>query len=133
MTKYQLSKQAEKDIVEIFDYIAQDSKEAAKQVVRQIQQTGRMLCDLPTIGRSIYNLDVPNIRIIPVRKFSNYVVVYMYTEDTIFIVRILNGKRDIPTILALEFVEQLYTTTNIERLGRLMLGLIYIIYATLSQ
>ena len=103
MLKYKLSKIAEEDIKSIYAYILEDDKQAAKRVVIKIRQTFDLLVDLPHIGKVIGGLDVPGVRLVPVRKFINYLVIYLYTEDELLIIRVINAKQDLPTILSTEF------------------------------
>ncbi len=103
MLKYKLSKEAEEDIKQIFNYIKKDNKSAAKSVVMKFKQTFELLVDLPQVGKVIPSLDVPGVRIIPARKFANYLIVYIYIGSEIIIIRVINAKRDLPTILNTEF------------------------------
>ncbi len=99
MQKYSLTNEAESDIINIFDYISADNKISAKKVVRSIKSTFDMISDMPHIGRVVHNIDVSFARIVPVRKFHNYVIVYIIIDEAVLIVRVLNARRDIPTIL----------------------------------
>ncbi len=103
MPKYKLSKKAEEDIKSIYIYIKKDNKSAAREVIIKLRQTFELLEDLPQVGKTVIGLDVPGIRIVPARKFSNYLIVYLNTKDQLIIIRIINAKQHLPTILNTEF------------------------------
>ena len=62
MVKIEWSPQAENDLNEIIDYIAQDSLEFAVLFYEQIREKVENLNRFPKIGRKVPELDDPNIR-----------------------------------------------------------------------
>jgi toxin ParE1/3/4 len=82
---------AETDILEIWDYIADDSLAAADRWVDQLGEQFRVLATQPMMGRARDEL-VPGVRSFP---FGHYVVFYMPLDDGIDVVRVLHGARDI--------------------------------------
>jgi len=85
---------AEADILEIWDYIADDDPAAADRWVDQIDRQFRLLATQPKVGRARDKL-VPGVRSFP---FGRYVVFYMSIDDGIDVVRVLHGARDIDAI-----------------------------------
>jgi toxin ParE1/3/4 len=89
-----LSQQAKDDLVEIWLYIAADSPSAADKFIEYVHEQCGRLCSSPEIGRRRDEL-IAGIRSLPVKR---YLVFYRVTNDTIEIVRILSGYRDIETL-----------------------------------
>jgi toxin ParE1/3/4 len=87
---------AESDLLEIWQYIADDNPKKADQLLDEIEAGINKLLQSPLIGRDRSEL-VPTLRSILVKR---YVVFYRQLEKkNIEIVRILHGARDIPTLL----------------------------------
>lgn len=82
---------AEADIFEIWDYIADDSMEAADRWVNQLDEKFQLIATQPMMGRAREEL-VPGLRSFPFRR---YVFFYMPTGNGIDVVRVLHGTRDI--------------------------------------
>ena len=85
---------AEADILEIWDYIADDSLAAADRWVDRVDEQFRMLAAQPMMGRAREEL-APGVRSFP---FGRYVVFYMPLNDGIDVVRVLHGARDIDAV-----------------------------------
>ncbi len=82
---------AETDILEIWDYIADDSLAAADRWVDRIDEQFSLLAAQPMIGRSRDDL-APGMRSFPIGR---YVVFCVPLGDGIDVVRVLHGARDI--------------------------------------
>jgi plasmid stabilization system protein ParE len=74
---------AKKDLEQIFDYIAQDSKYYAKNVANKIIEK--------TEGRVVPEIDDPNIRELIV---YSYRLIYEISPERIEILAIIHGRRD---------------------------------------
>ena len=85
---------AEADILEIWDYIADDSLVAADRWVDRLDEQFRLLAAQPMTGRAREEL-APGVRSFP---FGRYVVFYMPLNDGIDVVRVLQGARDIDAV-----------------------------------
>ena len=85
---------AETDILEIWDYIAEDSLAAADRWVDQLDEQFRVLATQPMMGRARDEL-APGVRSFP---FGHYVVFYVPLDYGIDIVRVLHGARDIDAV-----------------------------------
>jgi toxin ParE1/3/4 len=89
---------AEYDLVALFDYIAEDTGvDRAEMVLRRIDQTLQNLASWPLIGRIRHDLDgAPRI-------FAVWPWIIIYEPksdgDGIVVWRILDGRRDVPTII----------------------------------
>lgn len=85
---------AETDILEIWDYIADDSLAAADRWMDHLDEQFRVLAAQPMMGR-VRNELAPGVRSFP---FGRYVVFYVPLDDGIDVVRVLHGARDIDAV-----------------------------------
>jgi toxin ParE1/3/4 len=81
---------AEKDLDEIFEYVATDSLIAARRLVEKLEGTCSLFGAHPALGQRRPEF------VGEIRSFStgNYVIFYRVTVDRIEIARILHGARD---------------------------------------
>lgn len=82
---------AKADLVEIWDYIADDSENRADAFIETVNQKLTVLAERPNIGRARDELG-KNIRSFPVGR---YVIFYMPIQGGIDVVRVLHGARDL--------------------------------------
>lgn len=81
---------AENDLIEIIDYIAQDSPQYALSFYDDVQEKVENLIDFPHIGRIVPELDESNMREL---ILSNYRLVYRIHGEKIQILRLIHGAR----------------------------------------
>lgn len=88
--------QALDDIRAIIEYIAGDRPQAARHYVDSLGNACERLRDFPLSGRA-YG---PRYRVL---VFRNHLAIYLFdaTANTVFIARVLDGRRDIARILSL--------------------------------
>jgi len=89
---------AERDLADLFDYIAQDSGvQRAELVLRRIERTLDTLADWPFIGRVRPELDGEP------RSFSVWPWIVIYGPQPsgrgIYVWRVLDGRRDLPRVV----------------------------------
>jgi plasmid stabilization system protein ParE len=96
MSRFRLSPEAAQDLTEIYEYIAQDSIEAAERVRAEIHQELRSLAEMPGKGHRREDLTAQAVLFWPVRS---YLVIYFADSSPLQIVAILHGKRNIRRIL----------------------------------
>ena len=85
---------AEADILEVWDYIADDSIDAADRWVDRLDEQLRLLAAQPMMGRSRDELSL-GVRSFP---FGRYVVFYAPLDDGIDVIRVLHGARDVDAV-----------------------------------
>jgi toxin ParE1/3/4 len=85
------SPQYERDITEIWDYIARQNPDAADGVVIAIENTITLLADFPGIGTPCPHL-APGLRR---TLWREYLIYYRPREDKVEIVRLLHGRRHV--------------------------------------
>ncbi len=92
-----ISPEAQEDLIEIWEYIAQFSEEVADKTIDSIYQKSILLADSPYLGKARPELDLA-LRSFPVEK---YVLFYRLINDDseIEVVRVLHGARDIETLI----------------------------------
>ena len=83
--------QAETDILEIWDYIAEDSMVEADRWVDRLDERFALWATQPMMGRSRDEL-APGVRSL---AFGRYAVFFEPLQDGIDVVRVLHGTRDI--------------------------------------
>jgi toxin ParE1/3/4 len=85
------SPQYERDMAEIWQYIAQHNPAAADRVVRAIETTIELLSEFPGIGTPCPHL-APGLRR---TLWREYLIYYRVRENKVEIVRALHGRRNI--------------------------------------
>ncbi len=95
MYKLIYSSTAEKDLVAIFNYISDDSKDRAIKYMSEIENSILSLLDFPKIG-NISRFEELRMQGIYVLPHDSYLIFYRINEKDarIEIVRVLHGSRD---------------------------------------
>lgn len=94
--KYVLSVGAELDLNEIWDYIAQDSAEAADRWIANLFSAFAALAKSPGIGHQRADLTSYPVLFWPV---GAYIIIYRVHNKHVEIVAVTQGARDIPSFL----------------------------------
>lgn len=91
-----VSPQAKKDLEDIWCYIAADNPIAADRVERELYEAFEKLALNPNMGHKR-----EDITFLPVRfwRVFSYHIIYKAESDTLEILRILSGYRDLETLL----------------------------------
>jgi toxin ParE1/3/4 len=85
---------AELDLLDIWDYIADDSPDRADNFLDRIESKLMTLAQNSGLGRKRSEL-LPDLRSFPI---GNYVVFYQQIEGGIDVIRLLHGSRDIEEV-----------------------------------
>jgi toxin ParE1/3/4 len=95
---------AKQDLIEAAYYIAQGSLDASDRFLRATEEAFRRLAEMPGMGsrRDFGNPALSGMRMWPVPGFRGYLIFYRATEDTLEIIRVLHGARDLPSIFSAE-------------------------------
>jgi plasmid stabilization system protein ParE len=96
MSGYVLGREAERDLHEIWEYIAEDSVDAADRLMIKVFEAFEELARIPRMGHKREDLTQLPVLFWPV---GNYLVIYRAERTPIEIVAIAHGKRDIPRLL----------------------------------
>ena len=96
MSRYVLGLEAAADLDEIWDYIAQDSLDAADRWIERLFETFEGLAQTPRMGHSRKDLTAYPVLFWPV---GAYLVIYRLRQPYIEIVAVTHGGRDVPALL----------------------------------
>lgn len=96
MSGYVLSREADRDLDELWDYIAEDSVDAAEHLIANLFDAFESLARNPGIGHTRKDLTRHAVLFWPV---GNYLVIYRAERSPIQIVAVIHGARDIPMFL----------------------------------
>jgi toxin ParE1/3/4 len=93
------------DLLDQFVYLGeQGGIELAERYLAAVDDTSLQLLNGPRVGRlydsRIARLD--GLRWFPVKGFESYLIFYMANEDSIDVIRVVHGARDIDSLFAEE-------------------------------
>lgn len=92
---------AKRDLIEIVEYIGSDRPTAARRFLKQVSATLESLARFPGIGR-LYETTHPalqGIRVTSVASFRNYLLFYRANAESIELLAVIHGARDLPNLL----------------------------------
>ena len=96
MTAYDFHPEAEIDLNEIWDYIANDNVTAADRLIADIHSTLEHLVPLPHLGHHRTELTNRPLRFIRVR---DYLIAYAPEEKPLWVIAVMHGHRS-PRVMA---------------------------------
>lgn len=96
MSGYVLSRDADLDLDELWNYVAEDSIDAADRLIADLFTAFELLARDPGIGHTRKDLTRHPVRSWPV---GNYLILYRSEQKPIQIVAVVHGSRDIPSFL----------------------------------
>ena len=93
--RFDLTEQAQTDILEIWCYIARDSPAAADRMVDRFTATYQRLAENPALGvaQDQYR---PGLRCF---RVGSYLIFYQPTDAGILVIRVLHGARQLENLL----------------------------------
>jgi addiction module RelE/StbE family toxin len=86
---------ARRDLRQIHDYIAKDSKYYAKKVAAELREATDKLVSHPMIGRVVPESDNENVREL---FLYSYRIIYQVIAKNVRILAVIHQKQDIPSI-----------------------------------
>lgn len=92
------------DLPEIYAHIARDNPGAAERVLDAIEATFQQLAKQPLSGPFFRtrNRRLAGVRMLPVSDFENYLVFYRVDSDTVRLLYVVHGARDLPQLFRRE-------------------------------
>ena len=101
MAEFILAPGVESELLEIWDFIAQDNPSAATRVIEAAFETFKTLAATPGLGRprKFRNRRLKGVRSWRVSGFDNYLIFYRPTADGIQVLHVFHGARDIEALL----------------------------------
>jgi plasmid stabilization system protein ParE len=91
MKRFSIRPQAKVDLLEIWDYIARDSIEAANRLADRLDAAVVRVAEWPGIGHSRSDVNDPRYRFYSV---GNYIIAYRVEKSAALIIRVVHGARD---------------------------------------
>ena len=98
MAGYALSLRARKDLFDVVDYIAADSRSAAKRIRDEIGAALELLAERPGIGHLRDDLTDLPLRFWSVR--GRYTIVYRARDEVVEVIRIFGPGQDMVSALS---------------------------------
>ncbi|MEH1765838.1 MAG: type II toxin-antitoxin system RelE/ParE family toxin [Nostoc sp.] len=92
--EYFIAKEASQDLDEILDYFLVRNINVGERFIQGFNKKCQNIAQFPNIGRSYANFD-PSLRGIPL---DSYIIFYRVFEDSVVIVRVISGYRDLKSI-----------------------------------
>lgn len=102
MTRYILSEDADLDLDSIWDYIAEDSIDAADKWIGKLFAAFDAIGETPGIGHKREDLTPLPVLFCPV---GAYLIIYRATSKAVEIVAVTQGGRDIPSFMQRRFTQ----------------------------
>jgi len=96
MNGYVLSRDAERDLEDLWDYIAEENVGAADRLIARLFDAFEELGRFPHLGHKREDLTSFPVLFWPV---GNFLIIYRGDRTPIQIVAVVRGSRDIPTFL----------------------------------
>jgi plasmid stabilization system protein ParE len=93
------TRSANQDLVEISEYLAEESIAAAEAFVSGVDERLTHLAEFPQIGRVVPELDRHNVTRFRELVLPPWRIVYREEKDKIFVVTVFDGRRNIEDIL----------------------------------
>ena len=96
---------AQQDLARIIEYIAVENRNQAKKVYDALKQKARDLRQMPLRGRIVPELRFFNILSYREMISSPWRIIYQLSEDKVWILAVIDGRRDMEDILLGRFIQ----------------------------
>ncbi len=92
-------------IIEIAEYLGQDSPAASERFMDATEGTFTQLESMPGLGHLYESSDkrLKGVRVCSVKGFPNHLIFYRPNEQGIEVLHVIHGARDIPAVFESEF------------------------------
>jgi len=97
---FQLTPRALNDLEDIWNFIAEDSVNAANRVESAILSACNSLAGNPLLGTKRIEITPLPVRFWTVTRFPNFIVVYRPDSKPLQVISIIHGKRNMKALLA---------------------------------
>ena len=91
---FELTPRALAELDDIWNYIAEDSVDAANRVESAILAACESLARRPMLGSKRVEITTLPVRFWPVTRFPNFIVVYRPETKPLQVLTVIHGKRD---------------------------------------
>lgn len=93
------TQEAAQDLLGIVAYIAADSPENARRLLKKLRKRANTLESAPKRGRIVPELSRFGIRTFRELVIKPYRIVYRIAEDTVYVLAVLDSRRDLQDVL----------------------------------
>lgn len=83
-------------MLDIWSYVAQENEAAADRLVERLARQFQLLGDNPYVGRTRDDLRSGYRSLVA----GQYVIFYRATSSTVFVLRVVHGRRDIESLIS---------------------------------
>ena len=92
---------AQRDVLDIADYLAVQSLDAAMRFLDQAEASFKRLSQMPELGTlcQVQHPETVGTRVWPVAGFPNHLIFYHIEPERLRIIRVLHGAQDWMTLL----------------------------------
>ena len=94
--RFRFTPEAEAQLAEIVDYIAEDSQDAARRVLNGVHEALEKLAEMPEMGHAREDLTARPVKFWGV---YSYLIVYDPASSPLSVIAVLRGVRDIEQLL----------------------------------
>lgn len=98
MARFSLLREAENDLIEIWQYIAEDDQDAATRVLHSLDAKFHLLARNSKLGPARADI-APDLRYF---IDGNYLILYRETSEGIEVVRVVHGARSLKTLFSVD-------------------------------
>jgi toxin ParE1/3/4 len=96
MPSYLIAPSASRDLNKIADYFLAIDVEAGEKLIRKFSKRCQQLAQFPNSGRTYHHIK-PFLRGLPI---DGYIIFYRVIDDTVEILRVVNGRQDLNTLFS---------------------------------
>ena len=94
------------DLESIVDFIARDSPQAARQVLRSLRKRAETLNTFPARGRVVPELGDIGLHLYRELLVTPWRIVYRINNDTVYVMMVIDGRRNAEDLLLERLVRQ---------------------------
>lgn len=106
MIEVELSPKARREVRQIAGYLVRESANAALglRFAAAVRETLLRVLEFPNTGKRVDSAQrkLFGLRVVPVSDFSNYLIYYVPSDDTVYVLRVLHGARNLPRLMGLD-------------------------------
>jgi toxin ParE1/3/4 len=95
VSPFEVSPEALEDLLSIWEFVAEDNRDAANRILRDFNDAFRLLANMPGLGHRRTDLTKRDLRFWTV---YSYLIIYKQS-DPVVIVAVLHGKRNVKKLL----------------------------------
>ncbi len=96
---------AEKDLVNIIEYIAEDSHQTALDILAKIKKQSSALCSNPERGRVVPELNDQGISQYRELFITPWRLIYRISEQNVYVLSVIDSRRNVEDILMKRYVD----------------------------